>query len=130
MKKSKQLKTGGEVQAVAALNAAAGKFSGPLPAMLDTAVSLHILEYRQRGGPDEADWAELPNIQTALSSAGEAIFHRVPGKTAEGFNALARAIAFLSFCPGGVRAFGRQWDGCKGMEKVRQPARSRPTGNW
>ena len=35
---------------------------------------------------------------------------KVKGKTAEAFNRLAEGLACLSFCPGGVTAFGEHWE--------------------
>ena len=59
-------------------------------------------------------WEQLQNIlhesQQVLSEVGEAVLYRIEGKTAKGFNALARAIAVLSFVPGGIEIFGMKWE--------------------
>lgn len=45
-----------------------------------------------------------------LSQHGDALMFRVKGKSAEAFNHLAKGIACMGFCPGGVTAFGTHWE--------------------
>ncbi len=52
------------------------------------------------------DKEALNKLAERLWVAGEAILFKVPGKSADGFNALAETIARLAFCPGGVRCYG------------------------
>lgn len=52
----------------------------------------------------------IGSLQERIHNAGEAILFRVPGKTADGFNAIAEAVARLAFCPGGVRCFGMHFE--------------------
>ena len=74
----------------------------------------HWLRRRAAG----ADWEEMrakldelgeilgrPGYGEALVSGGAR-----EGMTAEAFNAVAEAIAVLSFCPGGITIFGDTWD--------------------
>jgi hypothetical protein len=84
----------------------------PLPGMLDMAVPLWILTIRKPDGSPPDDWsARILRVSEVLAECGEAVLYKVPvpGRTAAGFNALAEAIALLSFCSGGVAAFGRTW---------------------
>ena len=44
-------------------------------------------------------------------SAGDGLLYRTrPGVAARGFAALVDAIAWLAWCPGGVRIFGQHWE--------------------
>jgi hypothetical protein len=43
------------------------------------------------------------------------------GQAADLFNRLARAIAVLSFCPGGVHLFGRHWQAPAAKPSVTRP---------
>jgi hypothetical protein len=84
-----------------------------LPMMLDATVPLWI-ETIKSLTPEQ----RLERI-TELNSDGldfclrmEYVLHKGPkeGDTAKAFNDLAKAIALLSFCPGGVHSFGRHWE--------------------
>lgn len=56
------------------------------------------------------DQEQLTKLADRLWEVGEALIHRIPGKTADGFNALAEIIARLAFCPGGVKTFGMHFE--------------------
>jgi hypothetical protein len=91
-----------------------------LGAMLALAVPLRIQELQARGGAQEQDltwarrWAE-----EKLGPSGEALLYRITSPsarkagtdTATMFNELVRAVAVLSFCPGGITIFGEHFEG-------------------
>lgn len=76
---------------------------------LSAAVPLWIGKLKTR------QWSELMERRDKcvemIASHGDNILYRSkkPGQTAEAFNALAEAIAILSFAPGGVRVFGLEF---------------------
>ena len=53
-------------------------------------------------------WAEEGAIY--LAAHGDALMYRVKDTSKEAFNHLARGIACLAFCPGGVTCFGTRWE--------------------
>ena len=77
---------------------------------LATAVPLWVLRLR------EQPWAQiaerLPELGTLICEHGDVILFgsKKRGEAAEGFNALAEAIAALSFVPGGITIFGQHWE--------------------
>jgi hypothetical protein len=69
-------------------------------------------------------WSEWtnPEIVQELGTFSEAILFRSgtePGDTARAFNALAKAIAAMSYLPGGVRVFGEHWTSEPDISKIR-----------
>ena len=92
-----------------------------LKSALGAAVPLWIEQLRPLGR--EAIFARVKELQAAeirdgmpLIGAEELLFRgSKPGDSARAFNAVAEALACLSFCPGGVRAFGGHWDATKFM---------------
>jgi hypothetical protein len=82
-----------------------------LPLMLDAAVPLWVFEF-QKLTVDERQEKIKECEKDDLCLRLEYVLHRGPkeGDSARAFNDLAKAIALLSFCPGGVNAFGRHWD--------------------
>lgn len=80
-----------------------------LPVALSAAVPLWVFEIYERGGPQKSDWQRLQNLGLLLAERGDRLLFRSPreGETAELFNALAEALAILSFLPGGV-PFGEE----------------------
>jgi len=83
-----------------------------LSELLLTAVPLHIQAMQESGGltPDRLQWLQSPAVQDVMERADVTILF---GGTAEGFNTLAKAIALLSFVPGGITLFGTQWNATK-----------------
>jgi len=79
-----------------------------LATCLDAAVPLWIEQFRKL--PEEEWQRMLDEINKDFSAKMECVIHRKEGETAQAFNDLARAIALLSFCPGGVTCFGRHWE--------------------
>lgn len=84
----------------------------PLPTALSAAVPLRAMRLCEHplGLAGVFDKREMEALQDRIGEAGEAILYRVPGKSADGFNALAEAIARLAFSPGGVRCFGLHFE--------------------
>lgn len=79
-----------------------------LATCLDAAVPLWIEQFRKL--PEEEWQRMLDEINKDFSAKMEYVIHRKEGETAQAFNDLARAIALLSFCPGGVTCFGQHWE--------------------
>jgi hypothetical protein len=86
----------------------------PLPIALEAAVPLWIAELRLVD--DEAfarlfELAQLDELAHVIAGGGDAVLFRSPtrGKSRDVFNAVAKGIALLSFCPGGITIFGRTW---------------------
>lgn len=54
----------------------------------------------------------LPRLDLAeqIAANGDAILHRVPGRTAPAVSALVEAVATLAFAPGGVSIFGLHFE--------------------
>ena len=81
-----------------------------LSGMLECAVSLWAMKFR------DLNWEEMQEImrksQDVLADKAADLLYRSKkkGDSADAFNATARAIAALSFCPGGVTAFGGHWE--------------------
>lgn len=82
-----------------------------LASALDCAVALRILEIQQRGGPTDSDWDRAREIGQLLGEKGDLLMFtgKKKGESAKVFNETAYGIAILSFCPGGVKLFGRHW---------------------
>jgi hypothetical protein len=99
----------------------------PLAIALSAAVPLHIFELEARGGPTPDDLERTRGFADVLAEKGDILQFTSPrrkagkGKkaggetdrdrmgTADVFNGLARAIAVMAYCPGGVKAFGSHW---------------------
>lgn len=89
------------------------------PSTIDTlstsllvAVSIRLMNLKERGGPNEEDYKTLPDIAQLLAEHGDELLFKsnVPGQTAELFNKLAQAIAIMSYSPGGITIFGHKWE--------------------
>lgn len=77
-----------------------------LATSLAAAVPLWAAQFCKEPLREVLDPKVIESVLARIQGAGEAILYRVPGKTADGFNALAEGIARLAFMPGGVTAFG------------------------
>lgn len=55
------------------------------------------------------EWTDHDRME-AEGAFSEAVLYREAGRSANAFNAIARALAALSYCPGGVTLFGLHWD--------------------
>lgn len=80
-----------------------------LERQLEVAVPLWIEVFKNY------DWDEFKRIvngsENVSGECAEAISYRIEGKSAKAFNALAEAIAVLSYCPGGIKIFGLRFKG-------------------
>ena len=81
-----------------------------LPFVLDAAIPLWIHQFRSL--PEEERAVMLDDLNKSdFAARMEYLLHRGPkDETAKAFNDLAKGIALLSFCPGGVTCFGRHWE--------------------
>lgn len=84
----------------------------PLPMALEAAIPFWVLELQKRSDIWEYIQRKAPEASHALASRADNLLFRSKkkGETAELFNTLAEAIAFLSFLPGGVTVFGVKHD--------------------
>jgi len=79
-----------------------------LETTLDAAVPLWIHQFRDL--PEEERMEMIGEISPGFAERMEYLIHKKEGETADAFNDLARAIALMSFLPGGVTCFGRHWE--------------------
>src|SRR4030067_3172355 len=72
------------------------------------AVSLVLIKIKSGSVPD----VNLKEVSSLLANKGDNLLYRSnkDGETAHIFNETAKAIAFLSFAPGGVRVFNHHWE--------------------
>ena len=92
---------------------------GYLPIALSAAVPLWQLEFAELSNERRQEkLAEASKDDLCLRL--EYVLHQgpKPGDSARAFNDLAQAIALLSFCPGGVTAFGMHFES---THKQRRP---------
>lgn len=77
---------------------------------LAVAVPLHIDELQRR--PWDVVEAFAHEAGQIVAEKGDVIQFKgkKKGETAAAFNSLARGIACLAFCPGGVKVFGGHWE--------------------
>lgn len=100
-----------------------------LPIALSAAVPLWIISI-QRG---EVNLPDFHATAVLIGEHGDAILYNTKkrGKAAEVFNELAKVVAFMSFCPGGVTIFGqhyeseglpdflwKEWEGIKALKQL------------
>ncbi len=83
----------------------------PIVDMLDIAVPLRIMLLEDKGGATQEDFDRLKGFAERLGSKGDVLLYGgKPGEAAELFNEVSQAIAVLSYCPGGIKLFGRHWE--------------------
>ena len=89
-----------------------------LEAFLDLSVHLRVLTLKEKGGPKKADLNRIKSYLTLLGEKGNFLWTKSPkkGDTAKVSNAVADAIAVLSFLPGGLDVFGRHWENSVGEQ--------------
>jgi hypothetical protein len=82
-----------------------------LPLVLSTAVPLWIYQFMGLTNEERIEKVRQINDDDFCVEM-EYVLHRgsKKGQSAKAFNKLAQSIALLSFCPGGVRAFGSLWE--------------------
>ena len=88
---------------------------------LSAAVPLYIMELQAQGGPVQEQYPSCSEVEQLLGAKGVArllgakgdvlLFGEgKKGEAAGVFNAMARGLAILAFCPGGVTFFGQHWE--------------------
>jgi len=90
---------------------------GMLEMMIEPAVRLRMIEMSEGGGPTDADFARLHKTARLLGECGDVLLYggskKMDGNVVTAavvFNALAHAVAVMSFCPGGVELFGVKYE--------------------
>lgn len=83
-----------------------------LTTMMQTAVPLHVMRLKEKGGPTKEDMARAQETSDILGERGDILLHGggKKGEAADQFNRTAHAIAVLAFVPGGVTLFGTTFD--------------------
>lgn len=85
--------------------------SAALTTTLELAVSLQILEIRNTGYISDATLNDALLTSDLIASEGDTLLYGgESGKAAFLFNKIARAIAILSFQPGGFAAMGMKFE--------------------
>ncbi len=85
--------------------------SKALTVTLEFAVSLQILEIRNTGYISDAALNDALLTSELIASEGDTLLYGGdPGQAASLFNKVARAIAILSFQPGGFAAMGMKFE--------------------
>jgi hypothetical protein len=81
-----------------------------IASMLEIAVPLWVERWQRTSWLAVRD--ATPRLVLMIAEHGDVILYRSPtrGDTTQAFNALAEAVAILSFAPGGVRVFGHRWE--------------------
>lgn len=82
--------------------------SGRLGIFLEPAVLLNIQELKQNGGPTDEQIQSVGTLGEVLGARGDVLLFgsKKKGEVADLFNKLAKAIAIMSFLPGGISCFG------------------------
>jgi len=85
---------------------------------LSAAVPLCIQEIDAKGGPSVDDFSEASQFSQVLGEKGDVLLFgsKKKGEAADLFNRTAKAIAVLSFVPGGVTLFGCHYESKMGAE--------------
>lgn len=85
---------------------------GTLESSLSLAVPMHIMQLHDMGGPSSEDFSESSKFSSVLAQKGDILMYGggKEGEVADLFNKTAKAIAILSFLPGGVELFGSKWE--------------------
>jgi hypothetical protein len=90
---------------------------------IQASVPLHIMEMQAKGGPSEQDLRDARVFSGTLGEKGDVLlFGGKKGEAAGLFNQLARSVAVLSFCPGGVILFGQHFTGRVKPRKRKLPS--------
>lgn len=92
--------------------------NGLLSIALSAAVPLWIMKFVRAGGPSDADYEAAVAFALTLAEKGDVLLfgrggRRVPPgepSVADLFNGLARSVAVLAFCPGGITVFGQHYE--------------------
>lgn len=83
--------------------------SAALIPCLEASVMFHIINLKQRGYIPDSLLKEAREMADLIASEGDTLLYGGnPGDAARLFNKLAKAIAILSFQPGGFKGLGIQ----------------------
>lgn len=77
------------------------------------AVPLYIMRMLDNDGPGEEDFKKARLASRLLGEKGDLLLFgggKKKGEVAHIFNETAKAIAVLSFCPGGINIFGQHFE--------------------
>ena len=99
-------------------NAPEGQY---LPIALSAAIPLWMMKFDTYTAEQRAD--ELKRLEADdFCLRMEYVLHQGPkkGDTAQSFNDLAKSVALLSLCPGGVTVFGQHYDWEAQKKKVQR----------
>jgi hypothetical protein len=79
---------------------------------LSAAVGLRVMEIEAGNVPE----VDLSSVSRLLATRGDSLLFKSKkkGETAQVFNETAKAIAVLSFLPGGITLFGQLWQNNSG----------------
>jgi len=79
---------------------------------MSAAIPLWIMSLKEKGGPTNADFNESKEAGELLAHKGDILLYKggKKGETANIFNKTAKAIAVLSFCPGGITIFNQHYE--------------------
>jgi hypothetical protein len=94
-----------------------------LKTALEPAVMLYALEFRRKSWEELLPLVRQANQDLQLNAEYVLFPSKKPGRTAAGFNALARALAVLSFAPGGVTLFGLHFENKLEEDHAREESR-------
>ena len=88
------------------------KNQNTLAITLSTAVPVWIMSLQDKGGPTKKDFDELKETSKLLGEKGDILLFGggKKGECANIFNKTAKAIAVLSFLPGGIEIFGMRFE--------------------
>ena len=83
-----------------------------LPELMKMAVFFKVEEMKARGGPTPDDFKKAQETSGMLGERGDVLLcgGGKKGECADLFNRTAHAYAVLAFVPGGVNAFGTQFE--------------------
>jgi hypothetical protein len=88
-----------------------------LQPLLTEAVRLRAATMSEAGGPGTQELQQVDALSQAIGDA-PLFMSKKDHKAAHQFNALAEVLAILSFCPGGVHAFGLHFEQAKDAGEV------------
>lgn len=87
----------------------------PLGIAMSAAIPLQIMGLKDKGGPSIEDLASLSKSANLLGEKGDVLLFGSTNKKDKGlcaklFNETAKAVAILSFVPGGIDFFGQHYE--------------------
>lgn len=97
---------------------------------LSVAVPLWVLNIQDQGGVNQQDIQQAREFSHVLGAKGDVLLFgsKKKGEAANLFNLLAKSIAVLSFCPGGVTIFEQHWESKGEVKKMERNKCSSSSG--